>query len=141
MDRSPNRSSPGTRSGGPRSGGKPAPQGGQPEKGMRSVFEIRNVVFEHLSRLSFYDRARSGDLMSRVTADVDAINTFIGRAAVIVLTNVLTRVGIFVVLLRWDWRLALVYLACIPLIGMSVYATRVARSPIYRRLYQRQWAG
>ncbi|MFP4345484.1 MAG: ABC transporter ATP-binding protein [Anaerolineales bacterium] len=97
--------------------------------GQRIVFEIRNAVFEHLSRLSFsfYDRARSGDLMSRVTADVDALNTFFGRAAVIVLTNVLTLVGIFVVLLTWDWRLSLVYLACIPLIihGMSVYATRV----------------
>ncbi|MGC9347666.1 MAG: ABC transporter transmembrane domain-containing protein, partial [Anaerolineae bacterium] len=97
--------------------------------GQSIVFEIRNAVFEHLSRLSFsfYDRARTGDLMSRVTADVDALNTFFGRAAVIVLTNVMTLIGIFVVLLTWDWRLGLVYLACLPLIahGMSVYARRV----------------
>ncbi|MGC9468838.1 MAG: ABC transporter ATP-binding protein [Anaerolineae bacterium] len=97
--------------------------------GQSIVFEIRNAVFEHLSRLSFsfYDQARTGDLMSRVTADVDALNTFFGRAAVIILTNVLTLIGIFVVLLSWDWRLALVYLAVLPLIvhGMSVYARRV----------------
>ena len=97
--------------------------------GQRITFEIRSAVFEHLSRLSFsfYDRARSGDLMSRVTADVEALNNFFGRAAVIVVTNALTVIGVFVVLMTWDWRLALVYLACIPLIvhGMSVYATRV----------------
>jgi ABC-type multidrug transport system fused ATPase/permease subunit len=97
--------------------------------GQRIVFEIRNAVFEHLSRLSFsfYDRARAGDLMSRVTADVDALNTFFGRAAVIVLTNVLTLMGILGVLLVWDWRLALIYLACLPLIahGMWIYAQRV----------------
>jgi ABC-type multidrug transport system fused ATPase/permease subunit len=97
--------------------------------GQRIVFEIRNAVFEHLSRLSFsfYDRARTGDLMSRVTADVDALSNFFGRAAVIVLTNVLTLIGILVVLVSWDWRLGLVYVACLPLIahGMWVYAQRV----------------
>jgi ABC-type multidrug transport system fused ATPase/permease subunit len=97
--------------------------------GQRIVFEIRNAVFEHLSRLSFsfYDQARTGDLMSRVTADVGALTTFFGRAVVIVTTNVLTLIGIFVVLLTWDWRLSLIYLACIPLIvhGMAVYAQRV----------------
>ncbi len=108
--------------------------------GQRIVFEIRNAVFEHLSRLSFsfYDQARTGDLMSRVTADVDALNTFFGRAAVIVLTNALTLVGIFGVLLTWDWRLGLVYLACLPLIahGMWVYARRVrpAMSRVRRKL-------
>ncbi|MGC9520272.1 MAG: ABC transporter ATP-binding protein [Anaerolineae bacterium] len=100
--------------------------------GQSIIFEVRNAVFKHLSRLSFsfYDRARTGDLMSRVTADVDALNTFFGRAAVIILTNVLTLIGIFGVLLAWDWRLALVYVACIPLIvhGMSVYARRVRPS-------------
>jgi ABC-type multidrug transport system fused ATPase/permease subunit len=97
--------------------------------GQRIVFEIRNAVFEHMSRLSFsfYDQARTGDLMSRVTADVDALNTFFGRAAVIVLTNTLTLAGILGVLVVWDWRLALIYLACLPLIahGMWIYARRV----------------
>ncbi len=97
--------------------------------GQSIVFEIRNAVFEHLSRLSFsyYDRARTGDLMSRVTADVDALTDFFGRAVVLIFTNVLTLIGILVVLLIWDWRLGLIYLVCMPLIahGISVYARRV----------------
>jgi ABC-type multidrug transport system fused ATPase/permease subunit len=75
--------------------------------GQRIVFDLRNAVFQHLSRLSFsfYDRARTGDLMSRVTADVDVLNNFFGRAAVIVLTNLLILAGILGVLIAWDWRL------------------------------------
>jgi ABC-type multidrug transport system fused ATPase/permease subunit len=109
--------------------------------GQRIVFEIRNAIFHHLSRLSFsfYDRARTGDLMSRVTADVDVLNNFFGRAAVIILTNLLTLAGILVVFLIWDWRLGLVYLGLLPLIvlGMWAYARRVR--PAWMRV-QRQLA-
>ena len=109
--------------------------------GQRIVFEIRNAIFHHLSRLSFsfYDRARTGDLMSRVTADVDVLNNFFGRAAVIILTNLLTLAGILVVLMVWDWRLGLVYLGLLPLIalGMWAYARRVR--PAWKRV-QRQLA-
>jgi len=109
--------------------------------GQRIVFEIRNAIFHHLSRLSFsfYDRARTGDLMSRVTADVDVLNNFFGRAAVIILTNLLTLAGILVVLMIWDWRLGLVYLGLLPLIalGMWAYARRVR--PAWMRV-QRQLA-
>jgi ATP-binding cassette subfamily B multidrug efflux pump len=97
--------------------------------GQRIVFGLRNAIFEHLSRLSFsfYDQARTGDLMSRVTADIDVLSDFFGRAAVIVSTNVLTLVGILVVLAIWDWRLEVLYLCLIPLIvyGMWTYARRV----------------
>ncbi|HET91711.1 MAG TPA: ABC transporter ATP-binding protein, partial [Chloroflexi bacterium] len=109
--------------------------------GQRIAFDLRNAVFRHLSCLSFsfYDRARTGDLMSRVTADVDVLNNFFGRAAVIVLTNLLTLVGILGVLIAWDWRLGLAYLGLLPLIalGMWAYARRVR--PAWRRV-QRQLA-
>ncbi|MBN2548840.1 MAG: ABC transporter ATP-binding protein [Anaerolineales bacterium] len=97
--------------------------------GQRIVFEIRNAVFRHLSRLSFsfYDKARTGDLMSRVTADIDVLNNFFGRAAIIVWTNLLILAGILVILLVWDWRLGLLYLGLLPLIilGLWAYAQRV----------------
>ena len=72
--------------------------------------------------------------MSRVTADVDVLNNFFGRAAVIILTNLLTLLGILIVLLTWDWRLGLVYLGLLPLIvlGMWAYARRVR--PAWRRV-------
>ena len=97
--------------------------------GQRIVFDLRNDVFEHLTQLSFsfYDRARTGDLMSRVTADTDVLSNFFGRAAVIVLTNLLTLIAILVVLIIWDWRLGLLYVCFLPLIvhGQWIYARRV----------------
>ncbi len=99
------------------------------QTGQRIVFDLRNSVFEHLTRLSFsfYDQARTGDLMSRVTADTDVLSDFFGRAAVIVLNNLLTLLGILVVLLIWDWRLGLLYVCFLPLVvhGQWVYARRV----------------
>ncbi len=97
--------------------------------GQRLVFRIRNGVFEHLNRLSFsfYDRARTGDLMARVTADTDVLSQFFGRAAVIILTNLLFLLGVLAVLFVWDWLLGLVYLALIPLmvLAMRIYSRRV----------------
>ncbi len=109
--------------------------------GQRIVFKIRNAIFEHINRLSFsfFDEARTGDLMSRVTSDVEILNNFFGRAAVIVMTNILTLVGILVVLFMWNKQLALVYLGLIPLIvlGMWAYARKVR--PAWMRV-QRQLA-
>jgi len=109
--------------------------------GQRIVFEIRNAIFQHLSRLSFsfYDRARTGDLMSRVTADVDVLNNFFGRAAVIILTNLLTLVGILGVLLAWDRRLGLAYLGLLPLVALGMWAYARQVRPAWARV-QRQLA-
>jgi len=97
--------------------------------GHRIVFDLRNAVFGHLSELSFsfYDQARTGDLMSRVTADIDALSEFFGRAATIVLSNLITLVGVLVVLLVWDWRLAALYIIFLPFMvqAMLIYARRV----------------
>ncbi len=108
--------------------------------GQRIVFDLRNAVLGHLSQLSFsfYDQARTGDLMSRVTADIDALSDLFGRAAVIILSNVLTLLGMLTVLLIWDWRLGLLFLLLIPVMvqAMSIYARRVrpAMGRVRRRL-------
>jgi ABC-type multidrug transport system fused ATPase/permease subunit len=97
--------------------------------GQQIVFELRNALFEHLSRLSFsfYDKARTGDLMSRVTADVDVLSQFFARAVLIVITNILLLLGMLVILFIWDVRLGLLYLLFLPLAGhaMWVYSQRV----------------
>lgn len=97
--------------------------------GERIVFGIRNALFSHITRLSFsfHDKARTGDLMSRVTSDVDILTQFFSRALGIVVTNILTLAGILIVALSWDWRLGLLYLCILPGIvwGMIIYARRV----------------
>ncbi|NLT43703.1 MAG: ABC transporter ATP-binding protein [Anaerolineae bacterium] len=97
--------------------------------GQRIIFGIRTAVYEHLSRLSFsfYDQARTGDLMSRVTGDVDSLSQFFSRSGITVVTNAMTIIGILVVMVTWSPRLALLYLLMIPFMAhaMWVYARRV----------------
>lgn len=97
--------------------------------GQKIVFRIRNDLFTHLNRLSFsfFDRARTGDLMSRVTSDTDVLSMFFGRAGIIVLTNALFLLGVMVVLFSWNWILGLVYAAMLPVmvLAIRIYAKRV----------------
>src|SRR5262245_40782468 len=57
--------------------------------------DLRQILYHHIQRLSlsFYDKTKIGDLISRVTTDVDAIQSFISSALLGMVVNVLTLVG------------------------------------------------
>ena len=86
--------------------------------GQRIMFDLRREIYGHLQRLdvAFYDRNPVGRLMTRVTTDVDALNDLFTAGVVSVFGDVFTLVGIMVVLLAMDWRLALVAFSVLPLI-------------------------
>ena len=88
--------------------------------GQRIMFDIRMQVYSHLQRLDlrFYDRNPVGRLMTRVTTDVDVLNDLFTSGVVSVFGDVFTLVGIMVVLLAMDWRLALVAFSVLPLIAL-----------------------
>ena len=80
------------------------------------IYDIRNTVYRHLQRLSFsfYDRAQTGQLMSRVTGDVETLRRFMGFGLFNLISNVLTFVGVLVILFSLHWRLAALSLVSIP---------------------------
>ena len=86
--------------------------------GQRIMFDLRAQIYGHLQRLdvAFYDRNPVGRLMTRVTTDVDALNDLFTSGVVSVFGDVFTLVGIMIVLLTMDWRLALVAFSVLPLI-------------------------
>ena len=86
--------------------------------GQRIMFDLRLQVFSHLQRLDlrFYDRNPVGRLMTRVTTDVDVLNELFTSGVVSVFGDLFTLVGIMVVLVWMDWRLALVAFSVLPLI-------------------------
>src|SRR5205814_4075033 len=86
--------------------------------GQRIMFDMRMQIYEHLQRidLRFYDRNPVGRLMTRVTTDVDVLNDLFTSGVVSVFGDVFTLVGIMIVLLTMNWRLALVSFAVLPLI-------------------------
>ena len=86
--------------------------------GQRIMFDLRMQIYRHLQRLDlqYYDRNPVGRLMTRVTTDVDVLNELFTSGVVAIFGDVFTLVGIMVVLVWMDWRLALVAFSVLPLI-------------------------
>jgi ATP-binding cassette subfamily B protein len=86
--------------------------------GQRIMYDIRLQVYGHLQAidLQFYDRNPVGRLMTRVTTDVDVINDMFTSGVVSVFGDIFTLVGIMIVLVTMDWRLAIVAFLVLPLI-------------------------
>ncbi len=83
--------------------------------GEQFLLELRSRVFSHLTRLDmpFYDNAKTGVLVSRMTSDIESITEFVNQGAVLALTNALTTLGVAVAMLLLDARLALSVFAVI----------------------------
>jgi ATP-binding cassette subfamily B multidrug efflux pump len=107
--------------------------------GQRIMYDLRREVYDHLQRLdlAYYDRNPVGRLMTRVTSDVDAINDLFTSGVVSVFGDVLSLVGIIVVLVTLDWRLALLTFCVLPLILLVTQWFRTHVRQSYREV--RTW--
>lgn len=98
-------------------------QGYLSEKTSQSVaYDLRNDLYGKLQNLSFsfHDQAQTGQLMTRVTSDVELVRTFLGQGFLQLIGAVVMVAGSAAVLLFMNWRLALVSLVIIPFI-MAVF--------------------
>ena len=104
--------------------------------GQRIMFDLRMQIYRHLQRLDlrFYDRNPVGRLMTRVTTDVDALNDLFASGVISVFRDVFTLVGIMLVLLWMDWRLALVAFSVLPCIALITHWFRTHARESYRRV-------
>ncbi|WP_141501269.1 ABC transporter ATP-binding protein [Paenibacillus luteus] len=86
--------------------------------GQNVVFKLRKELYEHLQRLSFsyYDRAQTGQLMSRMTGDIDAVKNFVGFGAMNLFTGMLTFLGTIIFMMTMQWKVTLISLVTIPFI-------------------------
>jgi ABC-type multidrug transport system fused ATPase/permease subunit len=104
----------------------------------RTAYDVRNALFDRLQRLSFayHDQAQTGQLMSRATADVEAIRMFFGRGLLGILQATLLIIGVSCLLISMDWQLALLTLAFIPAIAWRALAVSRRLQPIWLRIQQ-----
>ncbi len=94
-------------------------QGYLAERASQGVaYDLRDALFAKIQRLSFsyYDKVQTGQLLTRVTSDVEQIRTFAGAGVVQLVAALIMLVGTTALLLQLNWRLALVALATIPAI-------------------------
>jgi ATP-binding cassette subfamily B protein len=92
--------------------------------------DIRTSLVAHLHRmpLSFFTGTKTGEIMNRVSNDVDNIDNVVTGTLVAIVTNVFTMLTTVVTIFILDWRLALVALAIIPLMILPL-------SPVGRKMY------
>ncbi len=104
--------------------------------GQKIMFDMRGEVFSHLQTLSnrFFDRNPVGRLITRVTTDVDVLNEMFSAGIVSVFGDIFTLTGIMIALLVLDWRLGLIVLAIVPVIGVATAIFRKKARDGYRRV-------
>lgn len=86
--------------------------------GQRVIIDIREAMFKHLQRLdqAYYDRRKTGVIMSNLTNDVAALQSAIVDNLVSFITEGVTLIGSLVSMLYLDWKLTLVTLVIVPVV-------------------------
>ena len=106
--------------------------------GNRVAFRMRNALYDKLQTLSFqyYDKAKTGDLMSRLTADLEAIRNFIGFGFAQILNMVLMIIFGGAMMLYMNWQLTLIALVPIPLLAWVALKFEKNIHPAFREMRQ-----
>jgi ABC-type multidrug transport system fused ATPase/permease subunit len=107
--------------------------------GTRALQDLRERVFSHLQTMSigFFTRRSPGVLISRMTNDIEALNQLVTDGVVTMFSSVLTLVGVVVILLVLDVKLALVTFITFPLIAAASILFRIVSHGAYRETRER----
>jgi len=103
--------------------------------GQRALADLRLQIFRHLQDMpvGFYERRPAGVLISRMTNDVEALDSLVTDTVVTLFQASLTLVGSIVILLALDVELALITFLIFPLMAAGSLAFRIASADAYRR--------
>ena len=101
--------------------------------------DMRHGLYSHLVRLSFgfYDRHQTGQLMSRATVDLQGVRFFLGYGLIFFFQNAITVISVTVVLLVFNWKLALISLAITPVLVVVAYRYSHVTHPTLREVQQK----
>ncbi len=99
------------------------------------VFEMRNDLFSKLLKLpvGYFDKHQTGDILSKMSYDIDTINTSLSADLIQILASIITVVGSFVMMLTISPYLVIVFFVTIPI---SIYLTKYITgktSPLFRK--------
>jgi ATP-binding cassette subfamily B protein len=107
--------------------------------GTRALQDLRERLFSHIQSMSigFFTRRSPGVLISRMTNDIEALNQLVTDGVVTMFSSVLTLVGVVVILLVYDVKLALVTFITFPLIAAASIVFRIVSHGAYRETRER----
>jgi len=90
--------------------------------GLQLVHSLRRKLFSHLQRLSlsFHDRTRSGELVSKISGDTNALKDVFSQTGFILASHALTFVGMFFLMFLLSWKLAFIALTTFPILAYTI---------------------
>ncbi len=102
--------------------------------GQRALQDLRVRIFNHLQSqpVGFYERRPAGVLISRMTNDVEALDSLVTDTVVTLFQATLTLVGSIVILLLLDWQLALLVFLIFPVMALLSLIFRIVSADAYR---------
>jgi ATP-binding cassette subfamily B multidrug efflux pump len=106
--------------------------------GNRVAYSMRNALYDKLQYLSFqyYDKARTGDLMSRLTADLEAIRQFIGFGFAQILNVFLMLIFGMAMMFSINWQLTLITMVSMPFLAFTALRFEGKVHPAFRLVRQ-----
>jgi subfamily B ATP-binding cassette protein MsbA len=94
------------------------------------MHDLRRTLYAHIQRLSlsFHDESQTGDLISRVTSDIDTVQSFVTSGLLSVLVDLMTLVGMVTIMFFMNWQFTLIALSIAPVLFLVVFRyTRLIR--------------
>ena len=97
-----------------------------------AAFSLRKDISEKMNRLplSYFDKHTSGDILSRVTNDIDTIAQSLNQSLSTLISNVVTLVGIFIMMLTISWQMTLIAVVVLP-VSMTMISLVMKHSQKY----------
>ena len=107
--------------------------------GDKIVTDLRNDVYEKAQYLSvdFYDKTSTGSMYSRISGDTSTLNAFMLRISQEAIVQFFLMVGIMVIMIVLNWRLALLSLLPVPVVAMGAKAFGKRIHPMYHKIWLR----
>lgn len=102
------------------------------------AYDIRNDLFSHIQSLSFanLDHMQTGQLMTRISSDVDLVRMFVGNGLALVLRALLMIAGSVLLMFIIDWQLALVMVLLLPLAALLIWGVMRLAQPLFTIVQQ-----
>ncbi|MGB3942120.1 MAG: ABC transporter ATP-binding protein, partial [Candidatus Manganitrophaceae bacterium] len=91
--------------------------------GYQVVDILRRELFGHLQRLSlsFHNRTRSGELLTKVTSDTNILKDIFAGSVLTFTAHLLSIIGMFAIMLAMSWKLTLIVLATLPILSYALF--------------------
>ncbi len=107
--------------------------------GERVLLDLRRQLFRHMMRLELghHERTPTGRSVSRLTSDIQAINQLVVEGATSLVINGLSLIGVIIILMVYDWKLAIAAFAIFPILALGTWWFRVRATAAYRLTRER----